>query len=373
MIFHFLEFILLLFHAICFVANWRLVDSRFTETQILEVNSWISKDSCTTSTVSDMLSNGNCQTNQLQKYVIYISILAFLLLQLVMVLQKQIFQYVIIVKVQSAENANAFRINNFQKLLRCIQECFRDYSIVRYDKICVQDNRIKSIIKLFNDIIIQKSNQFRYYSFIFLFDKFYPKNTDLIKENCNGISFIGNLQFSERMLYQLNLQESIKFLRIHITFYLFNFQDSSKIEILHNNQTLSRIIKDPLGFQHENLITIFEKIDNCFKLKSFFNYQIKIQQLYFKDYYNKKNVFWGFRNVTIDSGFVRTIVRFFLIILNVYNVKPGINYIKVNVKFHFLFIHRIVMIIKISFNLELKLYFRFKLHCKRVLRFEYDN
>ncbi|CAD8104983.1 unnamed protein product [Paramecium primaurelia] len=76
MILHFLEFILLLFHAICFVANWRLVDSRFTETQILEVNSWISKDSCTTSTVSDMLSNGNCKTNQLQKYVIYISILA---------------------------------------------------------------------------------------------------------------------------------------------------------------------------------------------------------------------------------------------------------------------------------------------------------
>ncbi|CAD8195876.1 unnamed protein product [Paramecium pentaurelia] len=396
---NFFELILLLFNVFCVVANWRLVDQSFTEDQILNVNTWISKGSCTTSTVSDSPRVGNCNTNQLQyikltddehylqKSFFYKSFQVQVILDEVIysreydrndliqnseVICKTFINkfelYTIVSNIANFNNdyfkiticltprsndeqigirnmliyvntchptcltcngpleTNCLTCYNSQSVvggkctcisdqqfsetfLGCIQECNRDNSIARYDKICVQDNRIKSIITLFNNIIPQ-SSQFRYHPFSFLSDKFHPKNTDLIYENCNGISFIGILQFSEGMLYQINLQESIKFLRMRITFYLFNFQDSSKIEILHNNQTLSRIMKDPSGFQYENLITIFEKNDNCFS-SSFILLRVEITFqllnenpiIILQGQLQQEDEFWGFRNVTIDSGF----------------------------------------------------------------------
>ncbi|CAD8134923.1 unnamed protein product [Paramecium pentaurelia] len=178
----------------------------------------------------------------------------------------------------------------------CRQECDRDYSIANQDKICVQDNRIKSKFTLFDNSVIPLSNQDRYQPFIFLADIFHPKNTDLIYENCNGISFIGKFQFSEGMLYQMDLQNSVKFLRIRLTFYLFDFQESSKIEIIYDNQIYSRIIKLQQNDICETSFTLL-RIEIIYSL--FNSYPaIKIQgQL------QEVSESWGFRNVTVDTGF----------------------------------------------------------------------
>ncbi|CAD8087586.1 unnamed protein product [Paramecium primaurelia] len=193
--------------------------------------------------------------------------------------------------------------------LGCRQECERDNSIARYDKICVEDKRIKSKFTLFENNNIPQSNYYRYSPLVFQEDKFHTKNTDLIYENCNGISFIGKFQFSEGMIYQMSLENVAKFLRIRMTFYFFDFQDQSKIEILYNGQQQSRIIKDSSNFQFENLIPIFQENGNCIDSYTL----IRIEMIF--QLYDTKPVLtiqgqlqfdyesWGLRNITVDTGF----------------------------------------------------------------------
>ncbi|CAD8156917.1 unnamed protein product [Paramecium octaurelia] len=194
-----------------------------------------------------------------------------------------------------------------ETFIGCRQECNRDYSIARNDKICVQDYRIKSLFTFFQNQAIPISNDNRYSPFIFITDIFHPKNSDLIYKDCRAYDFIGELQFNEGMLYQMKLQDSAKFLRIRLTFYLSNLQGSSKIEILNDNQIQSRIIKTTTDLQYENLNEIFKqsicggssillRIEMIFKVFNS-NPTIKIQgQL------QQASEFWGFNNVTIDIG-----------------------------------------------------------------------
>ncbi|CAD8162332.1 unnamed protein product [Paramecium pentaurelia] len=190
----------------------------------------------------------------------------------------------------------------------CRQECSRDFSIARFDKICVNDNRILSKFTLFEDNDIPQSNQ-RYLPLLFEQDEFNPKNTDLIYENCNGISFIGKLQFNEGMLYQMNLENAIKFIRIRITFYLFNFQDTSNIQIQYNGQIKSKIAKDSSGFQVENLVKIFEKNLNCadsytlLRIETIFQITNPNPSLLIKGSLQQESESWGLRNITVDTGF----------------------------------------------------------------------
>ncbi|CAD8104073.1 unnamed protein product [Paramecium primaurelia] len=191
----------------------------------------------------------------------------------------------------------------------CLQECSRDYSIARFDKICVKDTRIKSKFTLFEDDVIPQSD-YRYSPFIFEKDEFYPKNTDLIQNNCNGISFVGKLQFSEGMIYQMNLENAVKFIRIRITFYLFNFLETSSIQIIHNNQLQSRITKGSSDFQVENLLKIFEKNQNCdsssytlLRIEMTFQLFNTNPIILIQGQLQQESESWGFRNVTVDTGF----------------------------------------------------------------------
>ncbi|CAD8059006.1 unnamed protein product [Paramecium sonneborni] len=195
-----------------------------------------------------------------------------------------------------------------QTFIGCRQECSRDNSIARYDKICVEDTRIKSKFTLFQDNIIPQQEQ-RYLPLVFRNDEFHPKNTDLIFENCNGISFIGKLQYSEGILYQMSLENAVKFIRVRITFYLFNFRQTSEIQILHNNQLQSRVIKDSSGFKVENSLKIFELAENCGTSYTLLRVEMTFQVfnanpvIYFQGQLQQENEFWGLRNVTVDTGF----------------------------------------------------------------------
>ncbi|CAD8088636.1 unnamed protein product [Paramecium primaurelia] len=190
----------------------------------------------------------------------------------------------------------------------CLQECSRDYSIADYDKICVNDKRIRSKFTLFESESIPQSNQ-RYYPLIFEKDEFNPRNSDLIYENCNGISFIGKLYFNEGFLYQMSLENAIKFIRIRITFYLFNFQETSTIYILHNNRIQSRIIKGSSDFQVDNLVKIFEKNENCGSIYTLLRIEMTFQlfnsnpTILIKGYLQQEYESWGLRNITVDTGF----------------------------------------------------------------------
>ncbi|CAD8190851.1 unnamed protein product [Paramecium octaurelia] len=190
----------------------------------------------------------------------------------------------------------------------CRQECSRDFSIARYDKICVNDNRIKSKYTLFEDDTIPQSTQ-RYQPLTFEGDEFNPRYTELVIENCNGISFIGKLQFNEGMLYKMSLEDAVKFVRIRISFYLFNFQTTSNIKLIHNGQIQSSITKDSSSFQVENLLIIFEKSENCagdytlLRIETIFQITNPNPTLLIKGSLQYKSEAWGFRNITVDTGF----------------------------------------------------------------------
>ncbi|CAD8125726.1 unnamed protein product [Paramecium sonneborni] len=195
-----------------------------------------------------------------------------------------------------------------ETFIGCRQECNRDNSIARYDKICVEDTRIKSKFTLFQDDGIPQQDK-RYLPLAFRNDEFHPKNTDLVFENCNGKSFIGKLQYSEGMLYQMSLENQVKFIRIRITFYFFNLQQTSEIQILHNNQLQSRIIKNATGFQVENLFKIFEKDENCGSSYTLLRVEMTFQlfnsypAIQIQGQLQQESESWGLRNITIDSGF----------------------------------------------------------------------
>ncbi|CAD8125624.1 unnamed protein product [Paramecium sonneborni] len=212
---------------------------------------------------------------------------------------------------QSVQNGECKCIDSQQfseTFIGCRQECNRDDSIARDDKICVEDTRIKSKFTLFQDDGIPQQDQ-RYLPLIFGNDEFYPKNTDLVFENCNGKSFIGKLQYSEGMVYQMSLENQVKFIRIRITFYLFNFQQTSEIQILHNNQLQSKIIKNASGFQVENLLKIYEKADSCSSSYTLLRAEMTFQlfnsnpTIYIQGQLQQESESWGMRNITIDTGF----------------------------------------------------------------------
>ncbi|CAD8089132.1 unnamed protein product [Paramecium sonneborni] len=190
----------------------------------------------------------------------------------------------------------------------CRQECDRDYSLARFDKICVYDARIKRNLSLFQNSDVPQSNQ-RYAPLIFIKDEFHLKNTDLVYENCNGISFIGKLQFSEGMLLQMSFEQGVKFLRIRITLYLFKFQVQSKIMILQNNQIQSIITKDQSNFQIQNLQKIFEQFDNCDDNYTLLRVEMTFQifdsnpAILIQGQLQDETEFWGLRNFTVDTGF----------------------------------------------------------------------
>ncbi|CAD8210548.1 unnamed protein product [Paramecium pentaurelia] len=133
----------------------------------------------------------------------------------------------------------------------CLQECSRDYSIADYDKICVNDKSIRSKFTLFESESIPQSNQ-RYYPLIFEKDEFNPRNSDLIMKIAMGLVLLESYILMKDFF-------TIKFIRIRITFYFFNFQETSTIYILHNNRIQSRIIKGSSDFQVDYLVKIFEK------------------------------------------------------------------------------------------------------------------
>ncbi|CAD8171155.1 unnamed protein product [Paramecium pentaurelia] len=180
-----------------------------------------------------------------------------------------------------------------ETFIGCRQECSRDFSIARNDKICVNDNRIESKYSFFDDNDIPQSNDQRYTPLIFLDDKFHPKNADLVYESCNGKSFIGKMHFNEGMFYQMNLKNS----------------ESSKIEILHNNQLQSRIVKISSGFQFDNLIKIFQNEKNCdasytlLRIEMIFKLSNSDPTILLQGQLQKDTESWGFRNITIDTGF----------------------------------------------------------------------
>ncbi|CAD8104762.1 unnamed protein product [Paramecium sonneborni] len=197
-----------------------------------------------------------------------------------------------------------------ETFIGCRQECSRDYSIARFDKICVIDNRIKQKFTLFQNTNILNSNQ-RYFPLIFQKDEFYSKgNTDLIYDDCDGHDFVGMLQFNEGMIYQMNLENAVKFIRIRITFYLFNFQQASIIEILHNNQIQSRIIKQQSGFQVENSVKIFQNNQVCqgnfytlLRIEMTFQLYNPNPTILIQGQIQSESESWGFRNITVDIGF----------------------------------------------------------------------
>ncbi|CAD8130807.1 unnamed protein product [Paramecium sonneborni] len=80
-----------------------------------------------------------------------------------------------------------------------------------------------------------------------------------------------------------------------MTFYLFNLQEQSKIEI----QLQSRIIKDLEDFQFENLIPIFY---NLLRIEMIFQIYDSNPNLHLRlikyDYES-----WGLKNITVDTGF----------------------------------------------------------------------
>ncbi|CAD8109131.1 unnamed protein product [Paramecium sonneborni] len=191
----------------------------------------------------------------------------------------------------------------------CLQECSRENSIARFDKICVNDTRIKANFTLFQDAQIPLSNQ-RYFPLIYQQDDFNQKNSDLVYENCNGIDFIGKFQFNEGMIYQMSFENAVKFIRIRITFYMFNFYETSNIEILHNNQIQSKIIKYSSDFQVENSLKIFEKNQICndnsytlLRVETTFQLFNPNPIILIKGQTQYINESWGFRNVTVDTGF----------------------------------------------------------------------
>ncbi|CAD8157989.1 unnamed protein product [Paramecium octaurelia] len=90
-----------------------------------------------------------------------------------------------------------------ETFIGCSQECNRDYSIARNDKFLCKTTELNHYQHFF------RIKQFLYQMII---DQFHPKNNDLIYKDCRAYDFICELQFNEGMLYQMNLQDSVKFL-----------------------------------------------------------------------------------------------------------------------------------------------------------------
>ncbi|CAD8196220.1 unnamed protein product [Paramecium pentaurelia] len=142
------------------------------------------------------------------------------------------------------------------------------------------------------DIVLQYLNQANFIQ---------KKNTNIINENCSGISTIGKLQFNQRMLYQLSLEKAIKCVRIRITFYLINFQNKSKLKFY-------AIIKHNL--EQQILLIIFEKNETCngntntvLRLQVTFQLFDSNPDLLIKGQFQYQNKSWGFRNVNKYSGY----------------------------------------------------------------------
>ncbi|CAK90082.1 unnamed protein product (macronuclear) [Paramecium tetraurelia] len=192
-----------------------------------------------------------------------------------------------------------------QTLIGCLQECRRENSIARFDKICVEDKRIKQNVTLFSSTNFNSG----YFPLIFEKDEFNYKNSDLVDDDCYHHDFIGKLQYNEGMLYQMNLESSVKFIRIRITFYLFNFNETSSIYILQNNQLQSRITKDPNGFSVENLQKISEMKHFCISSDTLLRVEMILQlfnpnpNILIKGQLQQQNESWGFKYFTVDKGY----------------------------------------------------------------------
>ncbi|CAK69617.1 unnamed protein product (macronuclear) [Paramecium tetraurelia] len=239
----------------------------------------------------------------------FMQILVIQLAQVVMVLQKQIVQRVSMVKGYQAGNANVFLNNNLLKLLqvvvRNVIEIIRLLGMIKFVCKTTELNHIQHYLKMVSSlyqIIIG-------ILLLFLKQTYFILRT-LIQfiKGCLAIDFIGKLQFNEGMFYQMNLENSVKFLRIRLTFSLSNFQDSSKIEILIDNQLQSRIIKTATNFQYVNLNTIFQDSSICgssatlLRIEMIFKVFNSHPTIKIQGQLQQASEFWGFKNVTIDTG-----------------------------------------------------------------------
>ncbi|CAD8082958.1 unnamed protein product [Paramecium sonneborni] len=191
----------------------------------------------------------------------------------------------------------------------CRQECERDFFIARSDKICVPDRRIKSNQKYFDSSDISNSNFPRYKPFQFIPDIFNYQNTDLVYDNCDNNDFVGELYFNEGMQLSLGKIDAIKFFRLRVTFYCFNFQTDSKIQIFVDNIQQGELLKTSSSYSYNKIIKIFTDSNSCdsksytlIRIESVLRTYSDNPQLLIQGKLQISSESWGFRNVTIDTG-----------------------------------------------------------------------
>ncbi|CAD8085417.1 unnamed protein product [Paramecium sonneborni] len=196
-----------------------------------------------------------------------------------------------------------------QSAVGCRQECERDYYIARSDQICVPDRRIKSNQKYFDSNSISSSDFPRYKPFQFIPDIFHYQNTDLVYDNCDGNDFVGELYFNEGMQLFLGKINAIKFIRLRISFYCFNFQTDSKIQIFIDNIQQAELLKIPSSYSYNNIVKISFGSNSCnsksytlIRIESVLRVYSNNPLLYIQGKLQTSSESWGFRNVTIDAG-----------------------------------------------------------------------
>ncbi|CAD8070395.1 unnamed protein product [Paramecium primaurelia] len=186
----------------------------------------------------------------------------------------------------------------------CRQECERDYFIARSDNICVPDRRIKSLVSYF------ESTTFSAYSpFQFVQDSANSRSSPSLIFDCSSTKYVGSLLYSEGMSLQLATSQSLKFIRLRITFYLQGFLTNNRIQILLDDQIQGEIIKTSSDYNFEKIRKIYSQSVICtntydlIRIEAILRTYSNTPKLILKgSQLTQATSTWGFRNITIDRG-----------------------------------------------------------------------
>ncbi|CAD8084419.1 unnamed protein product [Paramecium sonneborni] len=116
----------------------------------------------------------------------------------------------------------------------CRSECARDYIIARSDYIFVKDRRIKSNISYFESTTFSNHTPFQFVQ---------DSVNKMLSITFSSNNYVESLIFSERMSLQFTNTQSLKFIRLRITFYIQEFLTDNEIQILLDDYIQGEIIK----------------------------------------------------------------------------------------------------------------------------------
>ncbi|CAD8120365.1 unnamed protein product [Paramecium sonneborni] len=185
----------------------------------------------------------------------------------------------------------------------CRQECARDYFIARSDNICVPDRRIKSYV-----IYFESTTFSAYTPFQFVQDSTNIRNSPSLIHTCSSISYVGSLIYNEGMSLQFANSQSLKFIRLRITFYIKGFQNNNKIQIFLDGQIQGQIIKATTDYTFDRVTKIQSSSTNCstydlIRIEAILRtYSASPKLILQGALLTQATSIWGFRNITIDNG-----------------------------------------------------------------------